>query len=135
MTGKLIVIMSIASRSCLVARFYENQHDFAIEDCFQSAISRYGVPREIHVNHGDIFVSGHFHRVCSELGVHLIEAPANHLPQTKRRIEKILADYKRAFYPNMYSVAHTEKLQTLKEINDYMDNWLTHHNNYVRPDW
>ncbi len=62
------------SRACVAARYYANQRLPAFDDCLYRAIARYGVPALAHVDNGSPYVSGHFKRVCADLGIQIIHA-------------------------------------------------------------
>lgn len=120
---KLILIVDDNSRLCVGARFYENQQQFALDDCFQRAVLRHGLPLEIYVDRGNIFVSKHFKRVCAELRVHLIKASVAY-PEGKGKIERLVRTCKDAFYPEAQLMVRRGQLKTLEELNEYLDAWL-----------
>lgn len=120
---KLIAILDDSSRLCVGARFYENQQQFALDDCFQRAVLRHGLPVDMYVDRGNIFISGHFRRVCAELRVHLIKASVAY-PEGKGKIERFNKTCKSAFYPEAQLLVRQGKLKTLEELNEYLEAWV-----------
>ncbi len=121
--SKLIVILDDCSRRCVGGRFYENQQQFALDDCFQRTVLRHGLPLDMYVDRGNIFVSKHFRRVCAELRVHLIKASVAY-PEGKGKIERFVKTCKDAFYPEAQLLVRQGKLKTLEELNEYLDAWV-----------
>ncbi len=118
--AKLFVLVDDHSRLCVGARFYPNQQQAALDDCFQRALVRWGVPCNVYVDRGNVFVSKHFERVCAEVGTHLIKASVGY-PEGKGKVERLVKTVKSAFYPEAELLVKQGKLRTLEQLNEYVD--------------
>lgn len=119
---KLMVILDYPSRFCIGAWFYDRQQQFPLDDCFQYAVLRCGVPLNIYVDHDSISVSKHFRRMCAELRVHLIEASVDYPGRGK--IERFVRMCKNTFYPGAQLLVRHGKLKTMEEVNEYLGAWV-----------
>ena len=117
---KLFLVVDDHSRLCVGARFYPNQQQAALDDCFQRALVRWGVPCNVYVDRGNVFVSKHFERVCAEVGTHLIKASVGY-PEGKGKVERLVKTVKSAFYPEAELLVKQGKLRTLEQLNEYVD--------------
>lgn len=120
---QLLVIVDDHSRLSVGARFYHHQQQAALDDCFKRAVIRWGIPVDLYVDNGKIFISRHFRRVCADLKVHLIPATAYH-PAGKGKIEKFIGNLKDHFYIEAQLLIQTGKITRLDELNEYLSAWI-----------
>ncbi len=94
----LIAFIDDATRLVPYAAFFFAQRDFQLEQAFKWAALRYGLPDQIYVDNGKIFVSAPFKLACARLNVrHAHTAP--YAPESKGKIERFMGRV-HAFLPN-----------------------------------
>ena len=71
---QLLLLEDAHSRRVVGGGFYWNQQLPALDDSFYRATLAWGIPIQTYVDHGNIFISRHFRRVCADLAVGLIYA-------------------------------------------------------------
>lgn len=120
---QLLILIDDHSRLCVGARFYFNQQQAALDDCFKYAVIRWGIPINLYVDNGKIFISRHFRRVCADLKVHLIPASAYH-PAGKGKIERLIGNVKDHFYIEAQLLIQAGKVTTLDQLNAYLSAWI-----------
>lgn len=120
---QLLVLVDDHSRLCVGARLYYNQQQAALDDCFKRAVVRWGIPVDLYVDNGKIFISRHFRRVCADLKVHLIPASVGY-PPGKGKIERLIGNLKDHFYIEAQLLIQTGKLTTLDQLNEYLSAWI-----------
>lgn len=84
---QLLLVEDGFSRRLVGGGFFWNQQLPALDDAFFRSTLRWGIPEQIHVDRGNIFVSRHYRRVCAELGVGLIHAQT---ARAKGKIERVI---------------------------------------------
>ena len=71
---QLLLLEDAHSRRVVGGGFYWNQQLPALDDSFYRATLAWGIPTQAYVDHGSIFISRHFRRVCADLAVGIIYA-------------------------------------------------------------
>lgn len=112
---QLYVWIDVFSRTCVSARYYENQRLPAFDDCLLRAIACFGAPRMLHVDNGSAYVSYHFRRVCGDLGLQLIHATPYH-PSGKGRIERLIRIIQDQFESSARSLIEKGEIKTLDDL-------------------
>jgi putative transposase len=120
---QLLVLVDDHSRLCVGARFYLNQQQAALDDCFKRAVVRWGIPIDLYVDNGKIFISRHFRRVCADLKVYLIPASA-YYPEGKGKIERLIGNLKDHFYIEAQLLIQSGRITTLEQLNEYLSAWI-----------
>ncbi len=114
----LIAFLDDYSRLVAHAQFYPEQKQPALEDCFRKAMLKRGIPKNVFVDNGKLFISRWFRLACARLNIrHLTAAPYS--PESKGKIERFMGTVDE-FVEEMR--AHGPK--TLQELNDFFWCWL-----------
>ena len=114
----LIAFIGDYSRLVPHAQFYLEQKQPVLEHCFRQAILKRGLPRQVFVDNGKIFVSHWFRLACARLGIrHLTARP--YAPQSKGKIERFMGTVD-AFVAEVGLL----KPETINELNDAFWCWL-----------
>jgi putative transposase len=115
----LIAFIDDYSRLVPYAQFYFNENLPALEDCLKKAIIRRGIPDNIYVDNGKIFVSQHFKLACAKLNIrHSHTKPYS--PEAKGKIERFFGYVESSFMPECRAL----KFKTLEELNEHFWAWL-----------
>lgn len=120
---QFLAVVDDHSRVCVGARFYYHQQQAALDDCFKRAVIRWGVPIDLYVDNGKVFISKHFRRVCADLKVHLITASVAH-PAGKGKIERLFGNLKDHFYIEAERLIQAGKITRIDELNEYLSAWV-----------
>lgn len=114
----LIALIDDYTRLVTHAEFYFEQRLPVLEDCFKKAILKRGIPNNIFVDNGKIFISRWFRIACARLNIrHLTAAPYS--PESKGKIERFMGTVDQF-------LAEVELLnpKTLQELNEAFTGWL-----------
>jgi putative transposase len=128
--AQLYAWIDVFSRACVAARYYPNQRLPAFDDCLYRAIARFGVPASVHCDNGSPYVSGHFRRVCADLGIRLIHATPR-APAGKGRIERFLRTVQEQAETSARALVEEGTIQTLDDLNEYLQGWIDEYNTRV----
>jgi putative transposase len=115
----LVAMIDDATRLVTHAEFYDNQRLPVLEDTLRKAITRCGLPDNIYVDQGKIFVSRWLRLACARLRIrHLAAQPYS--PEAKGKIER----WNRTV-EEFIAEAHLEQPQTLAHLNALFRAWLS----------
>ena len=87
-------------------------------DAFENALAKRGLPRKLYVDNGAAFRSRHLEYISASLAIALIHSKP-YQPQGRRKMERFFRTVRGPFLPGF-------KGQTLNELNEAFDGWLTH---------
>ncbi len=118
---QLLLVEDGFSRRLVGGGFYWNQQLPALDDAFYRSTLRWGIPEQIHVDRGNIFVSRHFRRVCAELGVGLIHAQT---ARAKGKIEKMLQSVQGATFAQLRDLVDRGEVTDLAGLNEHLWLWI-----------
>lgn len=114
----LLAFIDDHTRLVTHGEFYLDQSLPILEDCFRKAILKRGVPDNVYVDNGKIFVSRWFRMACARLNIrHRAAAPFS--PESKGKIERFMGTANE-FIDEVYLL----EPQTLRELNDAFLSWL-----------
>jgi transposase InsO family protein len=120
----LLAIIDDKTRMIMHAEFYDTQRLPILEDCFRKALLKFGKPKDVLVDNGQIFVSKWFTLACARLGIRHIRAKP-YSAKTKGKCEKY-NQVVRSFLAEF----SLEPVKTLPELNRkfaiWMDEGYTH---------
>jgi transposase InsO family protein len=90
-TGKktktyVVVIIDDATRLVIASKFYDNERQEILEDCFRTGVLTHGKPAAVLVDNGTIYVSKWFVRACGSLGISHIRCKPRS-PKSKGKVE------------------------------------------------
>jgi hypothetical protein len=114
----LIAIIDDHSRLITHGQFYLSEALACYLDAFENALATRGLPRKLYVDNGAAFRSRHLEYICASLGIALIHSKP-YKPQGRGKIERFFKTVRGQFLPGF-------KGQTLDELNEAFDGWLTH---------
>ena len=115
----LIAIIDDATRMVVHAEFYDSQKLPVLEDTFRKAIIRCGLPDNLYVDNGKIFISSWLRLACAKLRVRHLNTQA-YSPEAKGKIER----FNRTVEEFLQEVG-LENPQTLAKLNDLFRAWLS----------
>ena len=101
------------------ARFYWNEQLPRLEDCFQRAILRYGLPLAVYVDQGKVYTSKQFDTICATLAIQRILGTP-YYPQGRGKIERFFQFLQADFLPELAQ----SDVTTLSELNQSLLAWL-----------
>ena len=114
----LIAFIDDATRLVPYAAFFFAQREFQLEQAFKWATLRYGLPDQVYVDNGKIFVSDAFKLACARLNVrHAHTAP--YAPESKGKIERFMGRVDSFLAELALSPA-----RSLEALNDTFTVWL-----------
>ncbi len=102
------------------AQFYWNEQLPRLEDCLKHAILRYGIPRAIYADQGQVFRANQLDTACATLGIQRILA-APYSPQAKGKIERFFGFVQSDFIPEL---TLSPSIQTLDDLNQALLAWI-----------
>jgi transposase InsO family protein len=114
----LIAFIDDATRLVPYAAFFFDQREFQLEQAFKWAALRYGLPDQVYVDNGKIFVSHAFKLACARLNVRHAHT-ALYAPQSKGKIERFMGRVDSFLAELALSPA-----RTLEALNDTFTVWL-----------
>ncbi len=115
----LVAIIDDATRLVVHGEFYDNQRLPVLEDAFRKAIIKCGVPDNLYVDQGKIFVSQWLRLACAKLRIRHLNTKA-YSPEAKGKIER----FNRTVDEFIQEV-QLEKPQTLEQLNELFRAWLS----------
>jgi len=107
----LMAMIDDATRLVVHAEFYDNQRLPVLEDILRKAIIKCGVPDNLYVDQGKIFISQWLRLACAKLRIRHLNARA-YSPEAKGKIER----WNRTV-DEFIQEAYLEKPQTLEQLN------------------
>jgi len=115
----LMAIIDDATRMVIHAEFYAHQKLPVLEDTLRKAVIKCGVPDNLYVDQGKIFVSQWLRLACARLRIRHLNTKA-YSPEAKGKIERWnrTAD-------EFIQEAQLEKPQTLEQLNGLFRAWLS----------
>jgi putative transposase len=102
------------------AQFYWNEQTPRLEDCLKRAILRYGCPKAIYADQGQVYRSNQLDTACATLGIQRILAQP-YSPQAKGKIERFFGFVQSAFIPEL---ALSASVHTLDDLNQSLLAWI-----------
>jgi len=120
----LMAMIDDATRLVVHAEFYDNQKLPSLEDTLRKATIKCGVPDNLYVDQGKIFVSQWLRLACAKLRIRHLNTRA-YSPEAKGKIERWnrTAD-------EFIEEARLEKPQTLEQLNGLFRAWLSEDYNH-----
>jgi putative transposase len=115
----LIAIIDDATRLVVHGEFYDNQRLPVLEDAFRKAVARCGLPENLYVDNGKIFVSQWLKLACAKLRIRHLSTKA-YSPEAKGKIER----FNRSVDEFIREV-ELEKPPTLEQLNTLFRAWLS----------
>jgi len=115
----LIAIIDDATRLVVQAEFYASQRLPVLEDALRKAIIKCGLPDNLYVDNGKIFISQWLRLACAKLHIRHLNTKA-YSPEAKGKIER----FNRSVEEFMREVV-LEKPQTLEQLNTFFRAWLS----------
>jgi transposase InsO family protein len=119
----LVVFIDDYSRFVVHGQFYFEERVPRLEDCLKKAILKHGIPCIIYVDHGAIYSSHHFARICGRLRTELKHTRPGR-PQGRGKQEKFFRFVDDSFVPEAYDLIEQGKIQTLDDLNRFFTAWL-----------
>jgi len=114
----LLVFIDDATRLICHGEFYADQKLPILEDCFRKALLKRGLPENVYVDNGKIFVSRWFRYACARMNIrHMAAQPYS--PESKGKIERLNRTVEEFF-----AEISLEKPKTLEELNQYFSLWM-----------
>lgn len=114
----LIAVIDDHSRLITHGQFYLSEALASYLDAFEEALAQRGLPRKLYVDNGAAFRSRHLEYICASLAIALIHSKP-YKPQGRGKIERFFKTVRGQFLPGF-------KGQSLNELNEAFDGWLTH---------
>ncbi|WP_029197133.1 DDE-type integrase/transposase/recombinase [Paenibacillus alginolyticus] len=115
----LVTFVDDATRFMLHGEFYPVMDKSIIEDCFRSAIQKYGVPEAVYFDNGKQYRTKWMTRACSKLGIRLVFAKP-YSPEATGKVERF-----NRVVDSFLSEATLEKPKTLERLNELFQVWLS----------
>jgi putative transposase len=114
----LVAFIDDYTRLVSHAQFYLDQRLPVLEDCFRKAILKRGIPDNVYVDNGKIFVSRWFRMACAKLNIrHMTTSPFS--PEAKGKVERFMGTVDE--FINEIALIQPK---TLKELNEAFLVWL-----------
>lgn len=120
---QLLLLEDGFSRRLVGGSFYWNQQLPALDDSFYRATLAWGIPGEIYVDRGNIFLSKHLRRVCAELGVQIIHART---APAKGKIERIIQTVQNATFAQLRDLVERGEICDIDALNTALWTWCDH---------
>jgi putative transposase len=118
---QLLLVEDAFSRRTVGGGFYWNQQLPSLDDSFYRATLAWGIPTQIYIDHGNIYVSKHFRRVCADLGVQVIYAGS---AWAKGKIERQILTVQSALFAQLRDLVERGEITDLQGLNDALWLWL-----------
>jgi transposase InsO family protein len=115
----LVAIIDDATRMVVHAEFYGSQKLPVLEDALRKAVIKCGLPDNLYVDNGKIFISSWLRLACAKLRVRHLNTKA-YSPEAKGKIER----FNRTVEEFLQEV-RLEKPQTLDKLNELFRAWLS----------
>ncbi|WCK54258.1 DDE-type integrase/transposase/recombinase [Aneurinibacillus sp. Ricciae_BoGa-3] len=114
----LVAILDDATRFVLHGAFYPTLDSRIVEDAFQQAIQKYGVPEAVYFDNGKQYRTKWMARTCSKLSTRLVFAKP-YSPESKGKVERF-----NRIVDSFLGEAALEKPNTLDRLNELFQVWL-----------
>lgn len=118
---QLLLVEDSFSRRLVGGGFYGNQQLPALDDALYRSTLRWGIPEQIHVDRGNIFVSHHLRRVCADLGIGLIHAQS---ARAKGKIERVILTCQEATFAQLRDLVDRGEVTDLAGLNEALWLWI-----------
>jgi putative transposase len=118
---QLLLVEDSFSRRVVGGGFYWNQQLPALDDALYRATLHWGIPAQIHVDHGNIFVSRHFRRVNAELGVQILHART---AWAKGKIERAIRTAQESTFAQLRDLVERGEVTDLQGLNAALWAWV-----------
>jgi putative transposase len=115
----LMAIIDDATRLVVHAEFYDNQRLPVLEDTFRKAVTKCGLPDNLYVDNGKIFISQWLRLACAKLRIRHLNTKA-YSAESKGKIERFNRTVE-----EFLQEARLEKPQTLDQLNGLFRAWLS----------
>ena len=115
----LVAIIDDATRLVVHAEFYDSQKLPVLEDTLRQAVLKCGVPDNLYVDNGKIFISQWLRLACAKLRIRHLNTKA-YSPESKGKIER----WNRTV-GEFLQEAQLEKPQTIEQLNGLFRAWLS----------
>jgi putative transposase len=115
----LVAIIDDATRMVVHAEFYASQKLPVLEDTFRKAVTGCGLPDNLYVDNGKIFVSQWLRLACAKLRIRHLNTKA-YSPESKGKIERFNRTVE-----EFLQEARLEKPRTLEQLNGLFRAWLS----------
>ncbi len=113
----LIAVIDDHSRLIAQGQFYLSEALASYLQAFENALAKRGLPRKLYVDNGAAFRSRHLEYICASLAIALIHSKP-YQPQGRGKIERFFRTVRGQFLTGF-------KGQTLNELNEAFDGWLS----------
>lgn len=116
---QLLAWLDDCSRVILHAQFFFEAKLPNLEHCLRKAIQKFGLPKKIYVDNGQIYSSKHLAAICAYLGIRLMFARP-YCPEGKGKIERFFGYVRSSFMPELAA----SNIVTLEQLNEAFFAWL-----------
>jgi len=113
----LIAVIDDHSRLIAHGQFYLSEALNSYLEAFENALAKRGLPRKLYVDNGAAFRSRHLEYISASLAIALIHSKP-YTPQGRGKIERFFRTVRGQFLTGF-------KGQTLKELNESFEHWLS----------
>lgn len=119
----LIAICDDHSRLIVGARLFYEDNAYNFQKVLKSAISTYGIPNKLYLDHGSPYKNSQISFICAETGIVLLHAPVRD-GAAKAKIERTFGTIKSRWI-NGFNV---KDITSLDEFNRELDIYIRSHN-------
>lgn len=116
---QLLAWLDDCSRVITHAQFFFEAKLPNLEHCLRKAIQKFGLPKKIYVDNGQIYSSKHLAAICAHLGIRLMFARP-YCPEGKGKIERFFGYVRSSFMPEL----PVSSILTLEQLNEAFWAWL-----------
>jgi len=125
-----IVFTDDHSRYITGLKFYFTENLISLEDALYSAIINYGIPDQLYIDNGKIYISGQFKLICGELGIKLIYSAPGYAPG-RGKVESKVKFVKQDLIPEIEHAG----IKAIDELNKCTESWRNvEYNNKVHSE-
>ena len=118
-----IVIIDDHTRYIVAGEFFFADNAVNFQKVLNDAIRTHGMPRKLLIDNGSSFKNGQVAKICMDLGINLIAAPA-YTPEWKAKIERFNKTIRTMFLDTI----SPHKIESLEHANDLYQEFLdTYH--------
>lgn len=114
----LICFIDDASRVITHGGFYPADDTSNLLDCFQTALTKRGIPKAVYVDNGSNYSSKEFGLICARLGTVLIHTPVRD-GASKGKIERFFRTVR-----DQFLVRDLSHISDLKQLNEAFTTWV-----------
>lgn len=115
----LFCFLDDTTRDIPHGEFYSDEKLPRLEDCFEKALLKRGIPKRIFVDNGLVYSSKQFGFICGCLGIHKIHSTPYH-PISRGKIERFFRTVRESFLSEIERVSP----MPLRDLNRYFFTWL-----------